>query len=387
MFTFFISVTLLVLGGVHYYFYRRLIVAPQVPAPWSTVAAVFLVLVTFSFPVSLLITRNLSPDQGRFLLYPLYTWLGVMLMLFFVLLGLDLVRLGAWLVGKVTGGGLLTDPGRRLALARLAAGTASATVLGAAAYGIYKGTVELVVRRVEVKLPRLPAALDGLKVAQLTDLHLGAMRRWPWLQKVVERTNGLGAHIIAVTGDLADTAPAQVPESVALLGKLKAPGGVFFVTGNHEYFHDLQGWLQALTDQGIRVLRNERVTVQKDGAALQVAGVDDHDGARMAPGHGPDLERALAGRDPNEPVLLLCHQPRIADEADRLDVDLTLTGHTHGGQIQPWGAFVRLQQPYVSGLHRHGKAQIYVSEGTGFWGPPMRVGSSSEITLVTLRRG
>ena len=105
------------------------------------------------------------------------------------------------------------------------------------------------------------------------------------------------------------------------------------------------------------------------------------------PGHGPDLERALAGRDPNEPVLLLCHQPRIADEADRLDVDLTLTGHTHGGQIQPWGAFVRLQQPYVSGLHRHGKAQIYVSEGTGFWGPPMRVGSSSEITLVTLRRG
>ena len=136
---------------------------------------------------------------------------------------------------------------------------------------------------------------------------------------------------------------------------------------------------------GLRVLHNERVVIGSGDAALELAGVDDHAGRRFDPDHGADVARAMKGRDPTRASVLLAHQPRVADEAARHQVGLVLSGHTHRGQIWPWRYLVYLQQPYVSGLHRHGGTQIYVSEGTGFWGPPMRIGSTAEITLVTLR--
>ena len=385
MFLVFFTVALLVLGGVHFYFYRRLVVATALPAPWRLVAAVTFGLLTLGFPISFFVTRLVSPETGRLLLYPIYTWLGVMMMLFFVLLGLDLVRGATWLAGWISGKGLDLDPSRRLLMARVAAGAASGLVSVASVYGVRRGVGQPIIRRVKVLLPGLPAGLEGLTIVQLSDVHLGAMRRGRWLERVVQRTNALKPHIIAITGDLADTVPEMLPAEVANLGKLRAEGGVFFVTGNHEYFHDLEGWLGALSSQGVRVLRNERVTVRRGGAALDVAGVDDHDGGRMTPGHGPDVARALDGRPKERKVLLLAHQPKVIDDAARHGVDLVLCGHTHGGQIMPWGTLVGLQQPYVRGLHHHqGRTWIYVSEGTGFWGPPMRVGSTSEITLLTL---
>ena len=383
----FFTVALLILGGVHLYFYRRLVVATALPAPWPMLAGISFALLTLGFPVSFFVTRMATPEVGRFVLYPIYIWLGAMLMLFFLLLGLDLLRGAAGLAGWISGKGpLVSDPERRLLLARMAAGGVGAIVAAATIRGVWRGVGQPVVRRVQVFLPDLPAGLQGLTIAQLSDIHLGAMRRGRWLEQVVRTTNGLAPDIIAITGDLADTTPDMLPGEVASLGQLKARGGVFFVTGNHEYFHDLEGWLAALAGAGIRVLRNERVAVSRQGATLDLAGVDDHDGARIAPGHGPDLARALADRDKDRPVVLLAHQPRIADEAARHGADLVLTGHTHGGQIMPWGTLVRLQQPYVRGLHRHqDKTWIYVSEGTGFWGPPMRLGSTSEITLITLK--
>ncbi len=385
LFAVFFTVALLIVGGVHFYFYRRLVVAPALPAPWFAVARLTLAALVFCFPASFFITRYVSPEAGRFLLYPLYIWLGVMMMLFFGLIVVDQVRGGAWVAGKAAGQPLVTDPARRLLLARLAAGVVFGGVMAAAARGVWRGIGQPILRRVRVPIPGLPGDLAGLRIVQLTDLHLGAMRRGPWLEKVVARCNELRPDIIAITGDLADTGPDMLRQEVAALGRLRARSGVFFVTGNHEYFHDLPGWLEALKTCGMRVLRNERVTVSRGGAALEVAGVDDHDGGRVMPGHGPDVARALADRPEDRPVLLLAHQPRVADEAAKHGADLVLTGHTHGGQIMPWGALVKLQQPYVRGLHRHmDRSWIYVSEGTGFWGPPMRVGSASEITLLTL---
>jgi len=386
LFLIFITVTILVLGGVHFYFYRRLVVSPELPTPWSSVVKAALIALTLSFPISMVVGRALEPGPARFVLAPLYVWLGVMMMLFFLFLSIDLVRGVGWLGARMAGReGLVTDPARRLFLARAIAGGAAGLVALLTGISLWRGLGKLVVKPVEVVLPNLPPAFDGFTIAQLTDLHLGAMRRGDWVREVVERTNGLKPDLIAVTGDLADAAPSQLPDEVDMLGKLSAPQGVFFVTGNHEYFIDPIGWLKRLGEIGMRVLRNERVEIRRGDAVFDLAGIDDGAGRRMAKGHGPDLAKAVRGRDESRALVLLAHQPRAVFEACKRGVGLILSGHTHGGQIWPWRYLVYLQQPYVSGLHDHEGTQVYVSEGTGFWGPPMRLGSTAEITLVTLR--
>jgi len=132
---------------------------------------------------------------------------------------------------------------------------------------------------------------------------------------------------------------------------------------------------------GIRVLRNERVEL-RDG--LDLAGVDDHSAKNFGRGHGTDLDRALADRDKSRALVLLAHQPKTLLHAIEHEIDLQLSGHTHGGQIWPWGYAVRIDQPHVKGLSKHGNAHIYVSRGTGYWGPPMRVGAPAEITRIEL---
>lgn len=385
-FVIFFIVALLILGGVHYYFYRRLVVAPDLPVPYRTVVAVALIVFPFCFPLSFIISRTLDVAFARFLLYPIYIWLGVMLMLFALLLCIDLVNGVAWLGARLAGyKSLVVDPGRRLFLARLIAGAATGTVFTAAGFAVWRGLGRLVIKRVEVVLPKLPPEMDGFRIVQLTDLHMGAMRSGSWLREIVKLTNGLKPDLIAITGDLADVSAKQLNDAVTTIRDLKAPHGVFFVTGNHEYFYDLHGWLEKLRELGVRVLRNERVPIRRGDDAFDLAGVDDQEGKRLAPGHGTDVPKAMRGLDPDRAVVLMAHQPRTVEDASRYGVGLVLSGHTHGGQIWPWNYLVYLQQPYVRGLHNHKGTQIYISQGTGFWGPPMRLGSTAEITLVTLR--
>jgi predicted MPP superfamily phosphohydrolase len=233
-------------------------------------------------------------------------------------------------------------------------------------------------------------------LVQLTDLHVGDILGREWLEGIVERVNELKPDLIAITGDLADGTVARLSQTVACLARLEAAHGVYFVTGNHEYFSGVEQWLEHLPSLGIRVLRNERVGIGEGAVSFDLAGIDDHHGARRmavhgpagarrGAGHGPDLKRAVAGRDLRRELILLAHQPVAIFEASRLGVGLQLSGHTHGGQIWPMKYLVRLQQPYISGLVQHGPTQLYVSEGTGFWGPPMRLGTTSEITRITLR--
>jgi predicted MPP superfamily phosphohydrolase len=170
------------------------------------------------------------------------------------------------------------------------------------------------------------------------------------------------------------------------LFRLKARHGVHFVTGNHEYYSGAQPWIEYLKARGIIVLHNERVSIGQDRHSFDLAGIPDHMARRFGAPHAPDLERALAGRDPERELLLLAHQPIQIDTAAGKGVGLQLSGHTHGGQIWPFGALVLLAQPYLSGLNRHGDGtQVYVSRGTGFWGPPMRIGAPAEISNLILR--
>jgi predicted MPP superfamily phosphohydrolase len=232
-----------------------------------------------------------------------------------------------------------------------------------------------------VAIDRLTKAKSGYRIVQISDVHVGPTIGKEFIEEIVARINALKPDLIAITGDLVDGSVTELEEHVAPLARLTAKDGVFFVTGNHEYYSGADEWIAHLGRLGVRVLRNERVRVGGD-AGFDLAGIDDASSSDS--GHGSDLKRALAGRDDTCACVLLAHQPRGIDLADAMGVDLQLSGHTHGGQMIPWNFLVRLQQPFVAGLHKLARAQIYVSRGTGYWGPPMRLGAPAEITEIEL---
>lgn len=243
------------------------------------------------------------------------------------------------------------------------------------------------VKALNVTIPRLGRGLDGLRVAVITDTHYGPIDRSRWSSGVVERVNELDADVVCHVGDIADGTADIRDNQAAPLASVRATSARVYVTGNHEYFSEAEGWLDYMERAGWDVLHNRHLTIERGGDQLVIAGVDDATAAGSGVrGHGQDLATALAGADPESPVLLLAHQPKQVTHAARAGVDLQLSGHTHGGQIWPFNFLVRLEQPVVHGLSRHGeRTQLYTSRGTGFWGPPFRVFAPSEITLLTLR--
>jgi uncharacterized protein len=386
----FFAVVLGIVGGVHFYLWARLVRDTQVPFPYRPWASGALVLLAACLPLPFLVARRLPPESARWLVWPAYAWMGFMFLLFVFLVATDLLRLSAFLVAQagakagVAGAAQALDAGRRTLMARVLGGAAGlgAGLVGAAAVGQALRAVKVV--DVDVRLARLPGASSGTTIVQISDLHIGATIGRAFIDDVVARCNALAPDIVAITGDLVDGSVEGLWDAVSGLGALKARHGVFFVTGNHEYFSGARQWIEALPRLGIRVLGNERVAIDSGGGGFDLAGVHDHSAGRVQPGHGPDLARALAGRDPGRELVLLAHQPKAVFEAARAGVGLQLSGHTHGGQIWPFSYLVRLSQPYLTGLHRHGDTQIYVNPGTGYWGPPMRLGTRAEITRLRL---
>jgi predicted MPP superfamily phosphohydrolase len=234
---------------------------------------------------------------------------------------------------------------------------------------------------------RLGSGLDGLRVAVITDTHYGPIDRTRWSTAVVERVNELDADVVCHVGDIADGTVDLREVQARPLAAVRARLARVYVTGNHEYFSEAQGWLDYINGIGWSALHNRHIVVGRDGDQLVIAGVDDATAqASGVDGHGANLEAALVDTDPTLPVMLLAHQPKQVVKAVTAGVDLQISGHTHGGQIWPFNFLVRLDQPVVHGLSRHGdRTQLYTSRGTGFWGPPFRVFAPSEITLLTLR--
>ncbi|MFE5244643.1 MULTISPECIES: metallophosphoesterase [unclassified Streptomyces] len=243
------------------------------------------------------------------------------------------------------------------------------------------------VRRLDVELPRLGAGLDGTRVVLITDTHYGPLDRARWSARVCERVNTLEADLVCHTGDIADGTAERRRAQAAPLGTVRATRARVYVTGNHEYYTEAQGWVDLMDELGWEPLRNRHLLLERGGDSLVVAGVDDvtAESSGLA-GHRAHLAGALQGADPDLPVLLLAHQPKFIDRAAAEGIDLQLSGHTHGGQIWPFHHLVRLDQPAVAGLSHHGpRTLLYTSRGTGFWGPPFRVFAPSEITLLVLR--
>lgn len=238
---------------------------------------------------------------------------------------------------------------------------------------------------VEVPLPGLPPALRGFTIAQISDVHIGPTIKRDFLRGIVEVVNSLGADLVAITGDLVDGSVEQLGVHVEPLSLLRARHGAYFVTGNHEYYSGATAWIAELRRLGVHVLLNEHVVLDHGGAALLLAGVTDYSAYRFDPAHRSDPRAALAGAPPELwPRVLLAHQPRTAAAAADAGFDLQLSGHTHGGQFWPWNLFVRLQQPFTAGLNRLGDLWVYTTRGSGYWGPPKRLGVPSEIARIRL---
>ncbi|MFJ8882129.1 metallophosphoesterase [Streptomyces sp. NPDC102402] len=273
--------------------------------------------------------------------------------------------------------------------ARTVAVAVAAVSAGLLAWGHYEAMRVPRVKRLDVHLPRLGAGLDGTRVVVLADTHYGPIDRAKWSARVTEAVNALDADVVVHAGDIADGTPSQRLEQSAPLGTVRSRLAKVYVTGNHEYSGEAQGWLDRMAELGWEPLHNRHVVVERGGDTLVLAGVDDvtAESSGLA-GHRANLLGALAGTDPGQPVLLVAHQPKFVPQAAAAGIDLQVSGHTHGGQIWPFNFLVRIDQPVVSGLSRHGeRTQLYTSRGTGFWGPPFRVFAPSEITLLTLRPG
>ncbi|MGI5146562.1 metallophosphoesterase [Plantactinospora sp. CA-294935] len=277
------------------------------------------------------------------------------------------------------------DPGRRLLLARGAAIFAGLTATGVVGYGVRTALGPPQLDRVQIPLAKLPRSMDGLRIATVSDIHIGPLTGRAHTERIVSIINRLDADLVAVVGDLVDGTVGELGPAAAPLRDLRSRYGSFFVTGNHEYYSGVEEWVVELDRLGLRVLQNRREEIVARGGALDLAGVNDPTGEGLGFASGPDFEAALGGRDPSRPVVLLAHQPVNVHEAARHGVDLQLSGHTHGGQIVPFNLLVGLQQPVVSGHATIDGTQLYVTNGAGFWGPPVRVGAPPQVTLVELR--
>jgi predicted MPP superfamily phosphohydrolase len=358
---------------LHLYIASRL--GAALPAPAAAALAVLLMLSALLVPGGLLARRLLrGPAADRL------TWLGmVCLGLFSTLLVLtffrDLLLLGLTLAGRLSA-----------AITRDSAEATALLALALTAVGFFNARRTARVNTVRIPLPELPAPLEGFRIVQISDIHVGPTIKAGYLQAIVDRVNALQPDVVAVTGDVVDGSVAELAAHVAPLAQLRARHGAFFVTGNHEYYSGVHGWVKEFERLGLRVLHNEHVVLEHQGARLVLAGVTDYSAQHFDPAHRSDPQAAVAGAPANATRVLLAHQPRTAVAAAQAGFDLQVSGHTHGGQFLPWTFFVPLQQPYTAGLHQLGRLRIYVSRGTGYWGPPKRLGAPSEIAELRLAR-
>jgi len=363
-----------VLVALHAWIGWRLAPALSTNGAVQWICALYLLLSVLLIPAGLLARNMRSQIWGDRL-----SWIGMLAMgMFSSLLLLTLVRELVLLLVPLICPTLQQLP-------RWSAQVAAWGALVLTLLGLINARRVAAVVEVQVPIRGLPAELQGFTIAQISDIHVGPTIKHDYLRAIVSKVNDLHADLVAITGDLVDGSVAQLAQHTAPLADLRARHGVYFVTGNHEYYSDALSWVVELRRLGVMVLMNEHVVLHHDGASLVLAGVTDYTAHHFDEAQRSDPQAAMLHAPAESGVkILLAHQPRTASAAADAGFDLQLSGHTHGGQFFPWNLFVPLQQPYVAGLNKLRDLWIYTSRGTGYWGPPKRLLAPSEITLLRL---
>ncbi|MGQ0839414.1 metallophosphoesterase [Actinokineospora sp.] len=390
----FLAVVGLAVALLHFYLWKRLVKDTTRSARGRRIGTVVLVALAVLVVATLALPRRVGVEAAAWFVWPGYIWLGLFFYLFTLLAVLELPRLAlrGWARGKpleatattteVEPPAPVVDESRRLFLARGAAvvvGVASTGIVGA---GMVSALGPPQVKRVAVPIARLSPGFAGFRIALVSDIHLGPLLGRAHTERLVRMINETRPDAVAMVGDLADGTVAELGRAAEPLRDLVSTEGTFFVTGNHEYYSGHQEWITELDRLGLNYLRNEHAAITRGTASVTLAGITDLAGKTFD--DAPDLGRALAGRDQDSPVVLLSHQPVQVRDAARARVDLQLSGHTHGGQIYPFHHLVQLGQPAVSGLSKVDDTWLYVTNGAGFWGPPVRVGAPPDITVIEL---
>ena len=372
--SFFTAASLLVL--LHFYIGVRLLPALALGPAGTGVGVTLLILSGLLMPAGMM-ARSIESQS----LSDRVAWAGLLTMgwfssIFVLTLLRDVALLPAWL--------LLPDD----YLVPVSHWSATAVVglsLFATLAGLVNARRRARVVDIDITIANLAGALHGFSIAQISDIHVGPTIKRRYVDAIVDAVNELKVDVIAVTGDLVDGSVAQLAAHVAPLARLRSRHGAYFVTGNHEYYSGERNWTRKLRELGLKVLMNQHVVLDHDGKPLVIAGVTDFGAHHFDAGQRSDPSASLHGVPADSgPKILLAHQPRTAPAAAAAGFDLQLSGHTHGGQFWPWPLFVRFQQPFTAGLHRLNQLRIYVSRGTGYWGPPKRFGAPSEITRIRL---
>jgi predicted MPP superfamily phosphohydrolase len=366
---------------------------------WKIAIALGIVGMLF-LPVIMLILRRRGLDNGFIdvLVWSGYLGVGFLSFVFTYLVIRDLLWMPVGAFNKVkarmsksapkkAASNPIENPSRRGFLVNSMNYGIVATAALSTGYGIAEARQTPEVKEVLIPLTDLPENFDGFRIVQLTDVHISPTFRRSCVEEIVAVVNTLNADIVALTGDLVDGTVDQLASDVAPLGEIKSAMGNYFVTGNHEYYSGVIEWIAEVRRLGFTVLINEHRIITSGKSKMLLAGVTDYRESRLLTDHRSDPQKARNATAKTDIKILLAHQPKSIFAAARAGYDLQISGHTHGGQFFPWNFVVGLTQPYVSGLYQHEDTQIYVSRGTGYWGPPVRVGSPSEITLIKLVSG
>lgn len=381
-------VAIVLLGAAHAYLWKRLVADTTRNRRLRRAGVVVAVALAVLVPATLILVAT---GTAEWLAWPGYLWLALLFYLLLFLGVLELPRLAANLwwrrkeLPEPFRGPSSEDDGvtRRVVLARGIALVAAVGSAGTVGYGVRSALGPPVLDRQQLVLPRLPRVMDGTRLVVVSDIHLGPISGEAHVRRIVEKINDLDADVVAIVGDLVDGSVEERGRGAEPLAGIRSRHGAYFVTGNHEYYSGVDDWVERLDELGIRTLRNERTELTIRGGVLDLAGVNDVEGSRHD--DAPDYARTFADRDPDRPVVLMAHQPVQAREAAEYDVDLQVSGHTHGGQMRPFDLLTHLAQPVISGLGEVDGVPVYVTNGAGFWGPPVRVGAPPQVTLLELR--
>ncbi len=388
---FFVALSILTLGFT--YVGWRLIEPANLAAPWSLLAWAawfgFMLLPPLNLMLRLVRRKR---SANTLISWLTYLSMGVLNYLFLLILLRDVSGLVIWGIQKTASSVfaathssfLFDDVLQRRALIH----NTNLAILGITGtivlYGVYAARRRPNIVEVEVPFDVLPEELTSLRIVQISDLHVGPTIKRDFVEKVVAQVQSLAPDIIAFTGDLADGSVNDLRREVEPLAKLSARYGKFFVTGNHEYYSGADEWIAEARRLGFTVLMNEHRLIQHGRARLLLAGVPDFNAGHILSHHHSEPAAAISHAPAADLKILLAHQPRSIFAAANAGFDLQLSGHTHGGQMFPWNLLVPLQQPFVAGLHRHQNTWVYVSNGAGYWGPPLRIGAPAEVTMINL---